>query len=83
MALAASALAADPAKPDCLAISRNDPKGIDDHYFPHPTSCNAFYQCAHYGLVKMNCPKDLHFDADTNQCGWPGDGRCDADLSSN
>ncbi|CAO1329084.1 unnamed protein product [Diamesa hyperborea] len=75
MALTACAYAAE--SPDCAYISRNDPKDIDNHYFPHETSCNAYYQCAHHGLVKMHCPKDLHFNREINQCGWPRDSECE------
>ena len=75
MALKASTFAAG--VPDCLSVSRNDPKDIDNHYYPHASNCNLYYQCAHYGLVKMHCPKDLHFDSETNQCGWPGEAQCD------
>lgn len=72
----ASVLLAEANVPDCVSLARADRETIDNYYYPHESDCNLYYQCAEYGLVKMQCPEDLHFDSESNQCGWPGVARC-------
>ncbi|CAO1374918.1 unnamed protein product [Diamesa serratosioi] len=74
MALTSCTFAAD--APDCKALARTDRDILETFYHPHETNCNLFYQCAEHGLVKMHCPKDLHFDREINQCGWPDSSNC-------
>lgn len=71
-----SVLSAEASVPDCVSLARSDRETIDNYYYPHESDCNLYYQCAEYGLVKMQCPEDLHFDRETNQCGWPDVVKC-------
>lgn len=61
--------------PDCSQVG-------DDElvYFPHPTNCSKFYQCAHQRPVEMECPKGLEWNVETNTCLYPEEASCSTRL---
>jgi hypothetical protein len=42
-----------------------------DQLFAFPGNCNKFLSCAGMGLVEMDCPSNLAFDVNRQQCDYP------------
>jgi len=57
-------------KPQCP--STND-KPV---YLPHPTNCNAFYECNWGNVVMLYCPEGLYFNNISNVCDYPQNVDC-------
>ncbi|XP_068081548.1 uncharacterized protein [Anabrus simplex] len=51
----------------------------DRWHLPHPTDCTKFYKCdlSTGKATEIQCPDDLHFNAETEVCDWPSQAGCD------
>jgi len=45
-------------------------------FFPDPTDCSKFYQCANYLAWEHQCPGKLYFNKATAQCDFPENVDC-------
>ena len=54
-----------------------DTPPCEERFYSHPTDCSAYYQCT-AGCVAyyFECPSELHFDPDLQQCVSPVDYPC-------
>ena len=48
-------------------------------FFPDPTDCSKFYQCANYLAWEHQCPGKLYFNKATAQCDFPENVDCQQD----
>lgn len=48
-----------------------------DGVHPHPSSCSTYFSCANGQSHEFACPNNLHFNAQTGQCGFPNEADCD------
>ena len=47
-------------------------------YFPSPSSCQAYYQCAGGSAHKHTCQAGLAWNVRTWQCDWQENVQCDS-----
>ncbi|XP_047740061.1 astacin-like metalloendopeptidase [Hyalella azteca] len=50
--------------------------GSDDVLYEYPGDCTKFIQCSNGQEFVMQCPDDLHFSVQQQQCLYPGDAKC-------
>jgi hypothetical protein len=54
-------------EPDCTGT------GADPIFYPYPSDCTKYYECANGDLYVEDCPEGLWWHVEANQCDYPGD----------
>jgi hypothetical protein len=54
-------------EPDCTGT------GADPIFYPYPSDCTKYYECANGDLYVEDCPEGLWWHVEVNQCDYPGD----------
>ncbi|GJQ76551.1 hypothetical protein Trydic_g2252, partial [Trypoxylus dichotomus] len=63
---------------ECPAVN-----GLEDVLLPDIDNCAVFYKCDNGIPVLINCPDDLYFNSETDQCDFPANVNCDRTGTGN
>ncbi|KAL5292688.1 hypothetical protein ACFFRR_011459 [Megaselia abdita] len=63
--------------PDC--DPNEDP--ANPTHLPMPNDCTKFYKCDRGNAHPINCPNNLHWNAQKDYCDYPGLAKCDPSIA--